>query len=138
MGTTTLIPVEEYLQTSYSPDCEYVDGAVLERNVGEKPHSKLQRNLVHVFAGKYPSVQVWPELRMRTTGTRHRIPDVCVTLSEPETDVVSPAPSASCLNSSSRNLNFSNITPCAFTTGLISNKSSIFSSGIAFVSGIKK
>ena len=92
MGTTTLIPVEEYLATSYSPDKEYVEGVLVERNVGEKPHSKLQRNLVLAFGVKYPALQVWPELRMRSVGNRHRIPDVCVTLTEPETDVLQEPP----------------------------------------------
>ena len=92
MGTTTLIPVEEYLKTSYSPDCEYAEGTVLERKVGEKPHSKLQRILVQVLGRKYPALHVWPELRMKTTGDRHRIPDVCVTLTEPPTDVLQEPP----------------------------------------------
>ena len=34
--TQTLISVEEYLGTSYRPDCDFVDGRVLERNMGEK------------------------------------------------------------------------------------------------------
>lgn len=28
-----LMPIEEYMQTSYSPDCEYIDGVVVERDV---------------------------------------------------------------------------------------------------------
>ena len=28
-----LVSVREYLNTSYSPECEYVDGRVLERNL---------------------------------------------------------------------------------------------------------
>ena len=36
MATGTLISVDEYLRTSYSPDKEYVDGILVERNVGEK------------------------------------------------------------------------------------------------------
>ena len=39
MKATALVPVEEYLRTTYRPDCDYVDGEVLERNVGEKDHS---------------------------------------------------------------------------------------------------
>ena len=39
------IPVEEYLRTPYSPDREYRDGIVLERNVGDKEHSRLQARL---------------------------------------------------------------------------------------------
>ena len=31
-----LIPVDEYLRTSYRPDCDYVDGEVLERNSGDR------------------------------------------------------------------------------------------------------
>ena len=36
MASRTLISVEEYLRTSYRPDCDYVDGEVLERNMGER------------------------------------------------------------------------------------------------------
>ncbi len=37
-----MVSVQEYLNTSYSPDCDYVDGEVLERNLGEWNHSELQ------------------------------------------------------------------------------------------------
>ena len=33
MAAGVLIPVEEYLRTSYRPDCDYVDGEVLGRNL---------------------------------------------------------------------------------------------------------
>ena len=36
METGGLISVREYLSTSYRPDCDYVDGEVQERNLGEK------------------------------------------------------------------------------------------------------
>lgn len=39
---TTLISIAEYLRTSYRPDREYIDGVVLERNVGEYDHARLQ------------------------------------------------------------------------------------------------
>ena len=42
MPTGTLISVEEYLATSYRPDCDYVDGRIEERNLGELDHSSLQ------------------------------------------------------------------------------------------------
>ena len=38
----TLISVEEYLHTTYDPDCDYVDGEVLERNMGDQAHSTTQ------------------------------------------------------------------------------------------------
>jgi len=39
MSTTHQISLEDYLNTSYRPDRDYVDGEVEERNVGEKEHS---------------------------------------------------------------------------------------------------
>lgn len=37
-----LIPIEEYMHISYSPDCEYIDGVIVERNVGLGKHSFTQ------------------------------------------------------------------------------------------------
>ncbi len=36
-----MIPVEEYLQTSYRPDVDYIDGELIDRNVGEWNHGRL-------------------------------------------------------------------------------------------------
>src|SRR5215470_14670100 len=92
MATGALISVDEYLRTSYSPDMEYVDGVVVERNVGGKPHSRIQRNLILAFGSKSSRLYVWPELRMKTVADRHRIPDVSVTLSEPDADILEEPP----------------------------------------------
>jgi Uma2 family endonuclease len=81
MGSAaTLIPVEEYLNTSYDPDREYVDGEVVERNLGEKTHSIIQRNLI-LFLGnqaKELGIEVFPEQRVQVSRTRFRIPDVTI------------------------------------------------------------
>jgi hypothetical protein len=45
MASVTLIPVEEYLRTTYRPDREYLEGALVERNMGEKQHSRMQARL---------------------------------------------------------------------------------------------
>ncbi len=34
MATGIAFPVEEYLRTSYEPDCDYADGELIQRNVG--------------------------------------------------------------------------------------------------------
>ena len=80
MGATTLISVEEYLNTSYSPDREYVDGLIVERNLGEKTHSSIQRNLIVLLASrsKELGIRVYPEQRVQVSPTRFRIPDVNV------------------------------------------------------------
>ncbi len=44
-----LISVEEYLSTAYEPDCEYDDGVIVERNLGEFEHSFLQALLATLF-----------------------------------------------------------------------------------------
>jgi hypothetical protein len=40
-----LLTLEEYLSTSYRPDCEFVDGQLEERNVGGTNHGLLQMQL---------------------------------------------------------------------------------------------
>jgi hypothetical protein len=40
--TVAQLSLEEYLHTSYRPDCDFVDGQIEERNVGERERSVLQ------------------------------------------------------------------------------------------------
>lgn len=72
--------VEEYLDTSWSPDREYVDGRIEERNLGEKDHSILQRYFTVLFAIHRDDwrVEVFPELRTQIAARNFRVPDVCV------------------------------------------------------------
>ena len=42
MSSRVQIPVDEYLRTSYQPDCDYVEGGLLERNAGDFLHSITQ------------------------------------------------------------------------------------------------
>jgi Uma2 family endonuclease len=85
MSVETLISLEEYLSTSYDPDVEYVDGVLVERNVGDWLHSLVQRNMIIALSRKYPRVYAVPELRSQTKATRYRLPDVCVLLTPPKT-----------------------------------------------------
>jgi Uma2 family endonuclease len=80
MKSATLVPVEEYLRTSYSPDCDYVDGEVLERNLGEHDHSDLQTELAYYFRvrRKQWKLHAVVEQRVQVKPIRFRIPDVCI------------------------------------------------------------
>ena len=80
MPAGTLISVSEYLSTSYDPDCDYVDGELLERNLGELDHSRLQAILTAYFYNreKQWNVLVVTEQRVQVSKTRFRVPDVCV------------------------------------------------------------
>jgi Uma2 family endonuclease len=90
MGATTLISVAEYLNASYSPDREYIDGRIVERNLGEKTHSNIQGNLI-VYLGsrrKRLGIRVYPEQRVQVSPTRFRIPDVTVVkVSQPQDEI---------------------------------------------------
>jgi Uma2 family endonuclease len=77
MGTTALVSVEEYLRTSYSDgDREYLDGIVVERNVGETWHSRVQGLIGAWLMVHYPQFWSGPECRLRIRASRYRIPDI--------------------------------------------------------------
>jgi Uma2 family endonuclease len=75
-----LISMEEYLQSIYHPDCDFVDGHLEERNVGETRHSLLQGELTTWFGSRRRewNIRVLPELRTRVSASRVRLPDVGV------------------------------------------------------------
>jgi Uma2 family endonuclease len=74
MAVATLAPIEEYLSTSWRPDREYVNGRLIERNVGELHHSCLQGSVAKLLDrnGLLPFISV----RMQVQPDRFRIPDV--------------------------------------------------------------
>ena len=84
MATETLVSVEQYLSTAYSPDCDYVDGVVLERNVGELNHSTVQGELYFWFRSRRQELRTcaYTEQRVQVKPTRFRVPDVCVIVGE--------------------------------------------------------
>jgi len=95
MGSTTIIPVSEYLRTSYDPDRDYVDGHVLERNMGERDHADLQSELVFLFRlnKKNWNVYAYAELRVQVNSTRFRIPDVCALAADaPDEQIITHPP----------------------------------------------
>ena len=80
MATPVLIPVSEYLKTTYQPDCDYIDGEVRERNLGETAHGLLQGIFFSLFQANRRMWGMLPllEQRVQTGATRFRIPDVCL------------------------------------------------------------
>ncbi len=94
MATGSLVSVSEYLSTSYRPDCDYVDGVVLERNLGEYDHARLQGE---VFAYFHARRKEWgirgvPEQRVQVSPTRFRVPDICVVMGEPPEQIFKTPP----------------------------------------------
>src|SRR4051812_41167633 len=90
MASRTLISVEEYLRASFRPDCDYVDGQLEERNVGELDHSWLQTMLAGYWLArrKQWGIQVLVEMRVQVRPDRFRVPDICVIAGEKPTEQI--------------------------------------------------
>jgi Uma2 family endonuclease len=80
MATGTLISVDEYLRTSYSPDCDYVDGEVRERNLGEMEHATVQTAIAAWFWAhqRQWNLRTVVEQRVQVSARRFRVPDISV------------------------------------------------------------
>lgn len=97
MATATHLPLEQYLATSYHPDCDYIDGEVEERNLGEREHARLQAALCSWFYSRVKNwnMEVLVEQRVRVSERRVRTPDVClVSLDLPYEKVIATPPFA--------------------------------------------
>lgn len=95
MAAVTQVPLETYLHTAYRPDCEYVDGELRERNVGEKNHSRMQMGLCSLL---YEHEREWeiealPALRVQVSPTRFRVPDITVLRADaPDEQIITHPP----------------------------------------------
>jgi Uma2 family endonuclease len=72
--------LDEYLNTTYQPDMEFVDGLLVARNVGTQRHSLLQGLVVFCFQQyrKSHRLRIFPGARLQVAARRYRIPDVLV------------------------------------------------------------
>ena len=88
------VPVEEYLHMSFEgSDCEFAFGQIVERSVGEKPHSRAQKRLIELFSRAGARLHAFPELRLKLAAELFRIPDLSVFADrEPDEDVPSTPP----------------------------------------------
>ncbi len=94
MSTATLISVEEYLKTSYPDgDREYVDGVIVERNMGTIDHGDWQSGLLFYLRLHYKECWTAVEIRVQVKPTRFRIPDVvCFKRPKPQGAVIRQPP----------------------------------------------
>ncbi len=94
MATAVQIPIGEYLDTSYHPDREYIDGEIVERNVGKWEHSRIQFLLGLWFGQNEKAWQVQgaTEWRTQVSSTRVRIPDLVLVSMGPQSDVLEDPP----------------------------------------------
>jgi len=74
------ISVDEYLSTVFEHDCEFVDGVIEERGMGEFEHAFLQGFLGAIFSNHRSEwgVICLLEQRVQTQRSHFRVPDVTV------------------------------------------------------------
>jgi Uma2 family endonuclease len=94
MATATHISLREYLDVTYRPDREYVDGEVRERNVGKWEHARVQWLLAHWFGAheKEWGIIGSTEQRVQVSESRVRVPDLVVLAAAPQPDVLTEPP----------------------------------------------
>lgn len=76
--TPTLMPVDEYLRTSYKPACEYRDGVITQKAMPTWKHAALQMQLGYIILGRFPGFRPGSELTVRLRENRFLVPDVAV------------------------------------------------------------
>ena len=94
-----LIPIEQYLRTSYSPDVDFVDGVVEERNLGEFDHARLQALLTALILANESEWHVIGvvEQRIRISGRRVRISDLAMLRANAPREPVTETPPYICI-----------------------------------------
>jgi Uma2 family endonuclease len=97
--STAVVSLKEYLETSYRPDCDYLEGELLERNVGEWDHSRLQMLLSGYLLSreKQWGILVVVEQRVQVKARRFRVPDISVVLEGPPAGPIIVEPPFLCI-----------------------------------------
>ena len=91
MATTLQVSMAEYMDTTYRPDREYIDGEVVERNMGRFEHARLQALVTALFTNNYEEsvgVLTVTEWRVQVSPTRVRIPDLVLVRNSPQDPVL--------------------------------------------------
>jgi len=84
----------EYLNTSFRPDCDYLEGEVLERNIGEFQHSRFLGLLGACLCRreKELGILVAMQVRVQVKARRFRVPDITVLRGRPVGQIVTEPP----------------------------------------------
>jgi Uma2 family endonuclease len=74
------VSVQEYLTTDYSPDVEFVDGRLVDRNIGESSHGRMHALLAcQLFTRRSQyGIHVYMSMRVKLSPRHFRVADICV------------------------------------------------------------
>jgi Uma2 family endonuclease len=76
--STTLVPVADYLRTSYKPACEYQNGVLIPKSMPTRKHSIVQLRIGQFILSQFPAYWAGTELTVRLSADRFLVPDVAV------------------------------------------------------------
>jgi Uma2 family endonuclease len=98
-STTVLVPRKVYLESSYSPDRDWVDGELKERKLGEFEHANLQGTLTTLITNRRREwkVRALPEQRIQVSANRYRVPDITVIPLEAGRPAILTEPPLACI-----------------------------------------
>ncbi|MGH9674790.1 MAG: Uma2 family endonuclease [Bryobacteraceae bacterium] len=104
MKPAVMISVEEYLATGFRPDAEYLEGSILERNLGEYDHSRCQGRVFALLFSQEARwrIRVLPEQRVQVRSNRFRVPDICAVRAESPIEQIITTPPFLCIEILSR------------------------------------
>jgi Uma2 family endonuclease len=95
MATATqIVPLSQYLGTTYHPDVDYIDGELRQRNVGKWEHARLQW-LLALWLGSHEAewnVTGSTEQRIQVAPSRVRIADLVVVRPGPQPAILVEPP----------------------------------------------
>jgi hypothetical protein len=74
LSVGTSLSVEEYLHTSFDPDCDFIDGQVVQRKAGKRRHGFAQAEITGWFGQRKSTLLLQPitELRLRVARRHHK------------------------------------------------------------------
>src|SRR5207248_11182748 len=76
--STTLIPVEEYLRTSYKPACDYIDGVLRQKPMPTYKHGLTEYNVSFLINQPGSEFRAVPEQSVKIREGKYLVPDVAV------------------------------------------------------------
>ena len=82
MSALAVVPLADYLDHTTDPDCEYVEGRLVERNVGEIGHGDAQGRTYASVLNNGRGFWAGVEIRVQVHPDRYRVPDVVVVRGE--------------------------------------------------------
>ena len=77
-GSSTLVPVEEYLSTNYRPNCDYIDGVLRQKPMATWKHGLLQSRLAQLVNQGFPQFVAGSEITVKIRAGKYLVPDLIV------------------------------------------------------------